>query len=294
MRAIVRMDDQARARILGDYLYVQGIENQVDPDPAGGWSVFVHDDDRLEAARKELEAYEANPSDPRYAEAVPEARRRRGHEAREDAEFARQQVHVGQWWQTLKAGPLTTALIAVSIAVTLYAGMGENTEVADRLLIAPFFQPTPGVLPEVMHGEVWRLVTPIFLHLGILHILFNMFWLFDLGTMIERRQGALLLGVQVLVIAIASNLCQYFWAGPAGGMSGVVYGLFGYVWVHGWLNPASGFRISRQNITIMLVWLVLCMTGWLGPIGNAAHVSGLVIGAAWGIISAKWPVRSRG
>ena len=85
----------------------------------------------------------------------------------------------------------------------------------------------------------------------------------------------------VLVCAVISNLTQYLYKGASfGGMSGVVYGLFGYVWVKGRFQPHLGLGISPESSGIMIGWLFLCMTGLVGPIANAAHVAGLIVGAA--------------
>src|SRR5205814_225667 len=82
-------------------------------------------------------------------------------------------------------------------------------------------------LSSVRHGQLWRLITPIFLHFSILHLIFNLFWLRDLGAMIETRRGSWRLLAIVLAAAVVGNLAEYAWSGPAfGGMSGVVYALF--------------------------------------------------------------------
>src|SRR4029077_17402348 len=67
-------------------------------------------------------------------------------------------------------------------------------------------------LPEIRHGQIWRLVTPMLIHFGALHILFNMLWLRDLGSMIEGRQSSWLLGLLVLVVAACSNLAQFYFS----------------------------------------------------------------------------------
>src|SRR5439155_4870026 len=61
-------------------------------------------------------------------------------------------------------------------------------------------------LEEVRRGEVWRLITPIFIHFNLLHIFFNMLWLRDLGTLIELRRGGKYLLLQVVLIGAISNL----------------------------------------------------------------------------------------
>jgi GlpG protein len=186
-------------------------------------------------------------------------------------------------------GPVTAVLIGISVAVALVTNFGGNIGIARYLLISEFIGTRGGPLfTEVLHGQVWRLITPIFLHLGVIHLLFNMMWTKDLGTLIERRFGMRTLQAMVVVIGLLSNIGQYLLSGPLfGGMSGVVYGLFGFVWIKGQIDPSAGFRVPNKTLAIMLGWLVLCMTGALGHVANTAHVVGLGAGAAWGFVSAK-------
>lgn len=179
--------------------------------------------------------------------------------------------------------PLTVALAVVSVLITVVSDFGSV-----RHILAPLIISAPGseLLANVRAGEVWRLLTPIFIHLSVLHLVFNMLWLWDLGRLIETRRGLLMFGLFVLAVGIASNLAQYLITGSPyfGGMSGVVYGLLGYAWMQSRFNPRAGYVLHNHIVVMMLVWYALCWTGLLGPIANWAHTGGLVIGVIWGFL----------
>ena len=149
--------------------------------------------------------------------------------------------------------------------------------------------PASSILPEVRHGQVWRLITPIFLHFSVLHLLFNLLWLFDFGRMIELQRGTWLMLGLVLATAACSNLAQYFWSGPYfGGMSGVVYALFGYIWIKQRYQSQLGLGVNQETTLIMIGWLLICMIGVLGDVANAAHVVGLIAGAVIAYAPIGW------
>ena len=186
----------------------------------------------------------------------------------------------------MRTGPLTAVLIALSVVVAIWSSLGENHEVVNRLFITTSHEGFS--LPEISHGEIWRLITPIFIHFGIPHLLFNMLWLKDLGTAIEKVSGTPSFLELVLATGIISNFGEFAFHGPNfGGMSGVVYGLFGYVWMKAKYDPACGLRLANNTITWMIGWFVVCLTGIMGHVANYAHGVGLVVGMVWGIASAK-------
>jgi GlpG protein len=112
--------------------------------------------------------------------------------------------------------------------------------------------------------------------------------------MIEGLHGQVRFALIVLGIAGLSNMAQFVQTGwPIfGGMSGVNYGLFGYIWLRGKYDPSSGLYLTPQDKMLMLVWFVICFTNLVGPVANTAHAVGLVAGAVWGRVSAWIALRN--
>ena len=275
MRLIGHLKTELSARIFGDYLTSVDIRNLVEPEQ-DGWAVWVYAEDQIEAGQNALASYSANPQDRKFQRASETAAALRQREKQEAARFS-QRLHTReQLWRPAGRGTLTLLLVGASALVTLLCQFvgGSGWFVMSQ---------SAGFLPEVRAGQIWRLVTPIFLHLTMSHLLFNMLALYVLGGLIEFREGPKKLLWMVLVLAIASNLSQYLLSGPAfGGMSGVVYGLFGYAWIRGKVDPASGYYLDALTIGIMLLWFFLCLFGVLPGVANAAHTAGLVFGMLWG------------
>ncbi len=131
--------------------------------------------------------------------------------------------------------------------------------------------------------QMWRWLTPIFLHFSFLHIGFNLLWWWLLGKQIERLQGSNVLLLLLLITGIGSNLAQSLMTGVEfGGLSGVVYALAGYVWLLGLRQPHLGLQLPSGVMVQLVIWLLLGYSGWLsaviGHMANAAHLSGLVLG----------------
>jgi GlpG protein len=260
----------------------------VEPD-RDDWAVWVHSEDHVDKARELLNLFVSNPTDGRFQRSARRARQIRVQAQREEEEAEKRIVGRQELLENLSRsspGWLSIGLIAVCIVVGLLTQLGENREAVRALQIAG--SRYGGLLPEVRGGEVWRLITPIFLHFSWWHLLFNLMWLYDLGGMIERRVGAGRLTLLVILIGIGSNLGQYLVGGPGfGGMSGVVYGLLGYVWMRSKFDPASGLFLHPTTVVMMLAWFGLCLTGAVGHIANAAHGVGLVMGVAWGFLASR-------
>ncbi len=295
MRLIGHLANESTARTFGDFLYVHGIENRIEHQQENEWAVWVNDEDKLEGATKLLADFRTNPGDPKYLTGAKSASTLRSDEEKRQEAYrkrVRDRRHLFRPLTAYGFGPVTFVLIVASVVVFFLSRFGADTARVMSLFITNYsvngmFMQWDPTLPEIRHGQIWRLFTPIFIHFHPLHILFNMLWLRDLGSMIEGRQSPLHLALLVLVIAAGSNLAQFYFghAPNFGGMSGVVYGLLGYIWLRGRFDPGSGLFLHQTTVIMMLVWLVACYTGFLGPVANTAHLAGLLMGAAWGYAS---------
>lgn len=195
----------------------------------------------------------------------------------------------------LKATPVAAILILLSALGALLVSLDSNFTIVRWFS----FQDVRGnsFVPfgeSLGSGQMWRLLTPAFLHFGFLHVLFNSLWLWDLGRRLELLLGRSGFILFFVVTAAISNVAQYIWAANTlfGGMSGVVYGLVGFIIVSQRLAPHPLTAVSTALLGFMLFWLVLCMTGVVdyfigGGVANAAHVGGLLAGCAYAFVAVK-------
>ena len=301
MRRVGELQSEQAARSFHDALVSRGIENTAEQEDGGTISIWVHDDDHITEAARLFALFRSIPDAPEFREATAKAKVIRAELVKADRKRRSavvDEARVGYERNFASSGLVTIFLVVLAVAVTAYTGFMNsptgNRAALDRLHISEKMF-THGVsggasqfLPEVRAGEVWRLITPIFLHGDWMHIIFNMMMLVQLGRFIESRFGGAKLLALVMAIGIGSNLAEYLWKSPwFGGMSGVNYGLFGFLWMKGKFGRDQGWQLNPQTVQLMLMWMVLCFTGMLGPIANGAHVGGLLIGALLGISSAR-------
>jgi rhomboid protease GluP len=193
--------------------------------------------------------------------------------------------------------PTTASAVVIAANLALYAlcwYMTQNTEAAQ------FYGPPPmgGIdgnilmrlgakAPQIIvEHQVWRLVTAMFLHAGLLHIGMNMWCLVDLGPQVESLFSTTKFTVFYLVTGVGGFLLSLAWSpgGVSVGASGAVVGLIGILigasYHHGQLG-----RDIRNNLWKWVIYIAVL--GMLGPslgggIDNAAHIGGLVCGLALG------------
>lgn len=304
MRQLGTLASEEEARRFTAYLVAQGIDAQADHDDHA-WTIWVRDEDKRQQAREEFERFSQQPDDERYenaerqAEALLRARRQKFEQARRSVVEMR-----GRWKSQgpVSAGPrppVTTTLVLISIAVTLIGWFGDlgPRSLGGGVYSVLQFADTAAFLKSgdawvsLREGQIWRLVTPMFLHFHVAHIVFNMLLFYYFGKQIERQRGSLRLTALILIVSVAANVAQVAFKSPLfGGMSGVVYGLFGYVWMRLRIQPDSGFQLEPSMVVITLLWFALCFAEVIPNVANYAHAGGLLAGMLIGL--SPW-VRSR-
>lgn len=205
---------------------------------------------------------------------------------------------------SLRRAPLTALMLVVTLVVFAVTWGGGNLETIRWLSFTDY-----GITEEYLYfadlehtlreGQWWRLFSPMLLHFGWLHLTMNSLWYWELGRRIEAHQGRFALLGFTLLFALVSNLAQYSFGGVGlfGGLSGVLYGLLGHCWLYQKLAPNAAYRLPPGVVGLMLIWLLVCLSGLvtalgLGAIANAAHVGGLLIGCATGVLGG-WLARRR-
>jgi GlpG protein len=199
-------------------------------------------------------------------------------------------------WAALRASPLTAAMLLLTLAVFALTLGGENLAAVRWLSFVDVRWQADQVYLRYLDatlesGQWWRLISPVLLHFGWLHLAMNALWYWELGRRVEYRQGSLALLGLTLWFGLAANFAQYAWSGPSlfGGLSGVLYGLLGHCWLFQWLAPCAAYRLQRGVLLSLLIWLLVCMSGvfellQFGAIANAAHVGGLLAGCGSGLL----------
>jgi GlpG protein len=277
MRQIGTLPDETAARQFGDYLLTQNIANDV--EPAGNeWAIWVHDDRRIEAAEEHLRVYHEMPDKRLYANAAAEAARIRAGKQADDRRAADQTIDLRTERQRRASAPrpLTYLILLSAIIVGVFTRVGQ-----ERTDLFNWFVYTG--IGGLKSGQVWRLFTPMLLHLGLFHVLFNLYWLHSLGGQIEGVKGTRLLAVLVFVTEGLTNVAAGLLGEHGVGLSAVVYGLFGYIWMKEKFQPGEGLRLGPGTAFLMIAWFFICLTGAVGRVGNIGHASGLLIGLAFGI-----------
>ncbi|GAC1591277.1 MAG: hypothetical protein NVS3B25_10570 [Hymenobacter sp.] len=134
-----------------------------------------------------------------------------------------------------------------------------------------------------LHGQPWRLLTCLFVHAGLSHLLLNLFSLGLLGLLVEARVGPLRLLLVYLASGVGGGLASLWWhTGGVNsvGASGAIFGLYGLLLVLLIGKKMVLGQSDRRAMLGLVLYLVLSnlLSGLTGNIDNAAHLGGLATG----------------
>lgn len=329
MRLIGSLKDKIPAEKFAAYLLTQGIKTHLESEN-DEIEIWIKDEDQIDQAVEMLAEYRQDPQAAKYTEAIPRAREIQEQLIKQRQKMEKNIVKVSGG-KTERSHPLTVSLIVICGIVAVLTNFGDHNSMegatfralsfngvanpdATKILLANDQDPDAlnVRLASLQRGEVWRLATPMFLHLGVFHLLFNMYWLFIFGSQIENRYGSFWYGLLIIAAAMISNFVQCtvpldvggsapflrsnYLINGLGGMSGVVYGLFGFVLMRMTYDRSSGLFVPQSTVVILLIWLVFCMTPFATEVlgqntANWAHAIGFLVGLIAGYFPTQFSNR---
>jgi len=140
---------------------------------------------------------------------------------------------------------------------------------------------------EIWNGKYWALFTSAFVHASWWHLAFNLYWTWLLGRVLERALGSWKFLAYFLSAAAVSAGTELAFTTTTGiGLSGVLYGIFGFLWMRREFIPGASRVLPPATIRLLLLWLVLCFgltAAKVLMIANGAHVGGLLFGVLVGL-----------
>ncbi|MFC7060631.1 rhomboid family intramembrane serine protease [Halobacillus seohaensis] len=167
----------------------------------------------------------------------------------------------------------TFILLAINLILFgLMEWQGDSTSVLTLIEFGAKFN------PAILEGEWWRIITSMFLHIGIIHLLMNMLALFYLGMAVERIYGSLRFICIYFLSGIFGGLAS-FMVNPqiAAGASGAIFGLFGALLFFGLKHKRLFFRTMGYNL-LLIIGFNIAFGIFVPQIDNGAHLGGLVGG----------------
>ena len=176
-------------------------------------------------------------------------------------------------WNEFPRYPVIVGVAALAVGVTIAWWA--------KVDITPLFENA-----EIRRGQLWRLVTSIFPHLDILHLAFNLYWLWVLGTPVERVYGHTKTLLLFALFAFGSNSLDFAFDRGGVGLSGVGYGLFGLLCVLSDRDERFRGAIDQRTVKLFIGWFVICIITTVThtfPVANVAHGAGAILGALVGL-----------
>jgi membrane associated rhomboid family serine protease len=163
-----------------------------------------------------------------------------------------------------------TLLLAAGVTIAKWADFDVTPLVASAL---------------IRHGQWWRLITDILPHGDVLHLVFNLYWMWVFGAVVEEAFGHLMTAALLLLFAVGSSALEFGLLDGGIGLSGVGYGFFGLLWMLSKYDSRFQDAIDPGTVRLFLFWFVFCIVTTVThilPVANLAHAGGLILGVLVG------------
>lgn len=258
------------------FLKSQKIESEA-REQEGSFGIWVYDEDLLAKADGMFEEFKQSPDAPRYTKSALKNSLKPPQPVSPTYALKSKRIKNTKYLSSnanITDIPIVWSIIIICVVLRLVAQ-------------APLFKPYVDYFFQfnlkILDGQIWRLLTPIFLHGGLLHLFFNMFWVFDVGGDIEREEGKWFLGIFVVVTGTLCNTLQFLVSGPYfEGISGVVYAMIGYAWMMTRFKYNSRYSMSDMMMGFMVAWIFVGLMFDDLRIANTQHITGMILGLILG------------
>ena len=321
MRKLHTFEQELDANRFTAVLTVNQVEAQVLRSNDNQWDLWIIDDDALSQAGKLLGEYQSNPDSPQIQMALAKAKKIQQQLKQEKAERIKQAKKIEvrspfraphhmmaamQRKDTLTRKIILLCAIVFGASLVFQSQDGSQENFVRNALEAQFQQ--------ISQGQIWRLITPVFVHgtgqeflFDFLHIFFNMYWMYWLGTRLEIQFGLKTYLGLFLIAGVASILVPLLTpetgllgirglgGGSVVGMSGVVYGVIGFGGCKMKMKPSVGMLITPFVLMFSIGWMLFGIVsasssqgvGYISSISHLAHLVGLLTGAMYAFVHTK-------
>ncbi len=181
----------------------------------------------------------------------------------------------------MRHGRLTLVLVALNVAVYLFeAFLSGNLIWINTAVLATLGQ----VNYYVLNGAWWQLITAMFVHVGLIHIAFNMFFLYQLGSQLENIFGWKILLLTYFLSGLTGNLLTLFFLPPytiSAGASGALFGVVGV------LIMATGILGGNMASAILNAFILFAINSIFPGVNAYAHLGGLLTGSVIGLYKGR-------
>jgi membrane associated rhomboid family serine protease len=136
--------------------------------------------------------------------------------------------------------------------------------------------------------ELWRGITSALPHVDLIHLIFNLYWFWVFGAVVEHNYGHARFAALIMLLALGSSLAEFTFLHGGVGLSGVGYGLWAMLWVLQKRDSRFAGTVDERTSQLFVSWFFLCIgltVTNVMPVANIAHGVGALMGLLFGLIA---------